>query len=86
MASYNVEIKRSARKEFLGLPAKLQRQIAKRIKALSGTPRPPGSEKLADDLYRVRQGDYRIVYEVDDAALKVTVTRIANRRDVYRRL
>lgn len=86
MASYRIEIKRSARKEFLRLPGKLQRQITKRIKALAETPRPPGFEKLADALYRVRHSDHRIVYEVDDTALIVTVTRIANRREVYRRL
>jgi mRNA interferase RelE/StbE len=69
------------------LPRPDQQRIAARIDALSKNPRPPGNEKLrgADGLYRVRQGDYRIIYTVKDAELVVLVITIGNRRDVYRR-
>jgi mRNA interferase RelE/StbE len=64
-----------------------QVRIAARIDALSRNPRPPGNEKLKGDdgLYRVRQGDYRIIYTIKDAELLVLVITIGNRRDVYRR-
>lgn len=85
MASYSVLIKASAAKELERLPDKLRRQIAKRIQALADNPRPVGVEKLSgEDLYRVRQGDHRIVYSIADAVLTVLVIRIGNRRDVYR--
>ncbi len=56
-----------------------------RIEGLAGNPRPPGSEKLSsEDKYRLRQGDYRILYEIADQHLIVTVVKVGNRRDVYR--
>ncbi len=56
------------------------------IGTLADNPRPVGAEKLSgDDKYRLRQGDYRILYEIADADLIVTVVRIGNRREVYRR-
>lgn len=85
MASYSVLIKRSAAKELERVPDKVRRQVVSRITALSAQPRPAGCEKLTgEDLYRIRQGDYRIVYSIVDAELIVHVIRIANRRDVYR--
>lgn len=85
MASYSVSIKPSAVKELEGLPIKDRRRIARRIQGLASDPRPPGCEKLAgDDRYRVRQGDYRVVYGVDDVERQVLVVKIGNRRDVYR--
>ena len=85
MASYSVLIKPSAAKELERLPDKLRRQVAKRIQALADNPRPVGVEKLTgEELYRVRQGDHRIVYSIEDAVLIVRVVRIGNRRDVYR--
>lgn len=85
MASYSVLIKASAAKELERLPDKLRRQLAKRIHALGESPRPVGSEKLTgEDLYRIRQGDHRVVYSIEDAVLTVLVVRIGNRRDVYR--
>ena len=57
-----------------------------KIRALADNPRPPGCEKLSgEDKYRLRQGDYRILYEIVDADVIVVVVRIGNRRDVYRR-
>ena len=85
MASYSVLIKPSAAKELERLPDKVRRQVAKRIQALADNPRPVGVEKLTgEELYRVRQGDHRIVYSIEDAVLIVRVVRIGNRRDVYR--
>lgn len=85
MASYNVEIKRSAAKELEHLPPKDRTRIIARIRALATDPRPAGCEKLSgQDRYRVRQGNYRILYEIDDTVVLVVVVRIAHRREVYR--
>jgi len=85
VASFSVLIKRSAAKELERLPDKIRRQVVSRITALAVQPRPAGCEKLTgEELYRIRQGDYRIVYSIVDAELIVHVIRIANRRDVYR--
>lgn len=86
MASYSILFTRSAAKELEKVPTKDRHRIATRIGALADNPRPVGAEKLSgDDKYRVRQGDYRILYEIVDADLIVTVVRIGNRREVYRR-
>lgn len=87
MARYRVFIKRSASRELEGVAQKADRQrLTARIQALAGGPRPPGCEKLVgyDDRYRVRQGDYRVVYAVNDAEQIVTIFRIGHRREVYR--
>ena len=85
MASYSVLIKASAAKELERLPDKPRRQIAKKIHALAEHPRPVGCEKLTgDELYRIRQGDYRVVYSIEDMALTVLIIRVGNRREVYR--
>ena len=86
MARYSLEIKRSAAREIDHLPTKKERRlVVNRITAVADEPRPPGSEKLVGgERYRVRQGHYRIVYEVDDAARIVRVVKVGHRRDVYR--
>ena len=85
MANYNVALKRSAVKELEQLPPKDRTRIVTRIRALAANPRPPGCEKLSgQERYRVRQGNYRILYEIDAAVVRVIVVRIAHRRDVYR--
>lgn len=85
MASYSIQIKRSAAKELEQIPEQSRRQIVKRIAALENNPRPAGVEKLTgEDLYRIRQGDYRVVYSIADNVLIVLVIRIGHRRDVYR--
>jgi mRNA interferase RelE/StbE len=77
---------RSAVKELERVPTKDRHRIVTRIGALADNPRPAGAEKLSgDDKYRIRQGDYRILYEIVDTALIVTVVRVGNRREVYRR-
>ncbi len=68
------------------LPPAARRRIASRIDALAREPRPPGAKLLAgpERFYRVRVGDYRVVYQVMDKVLRVLVVRIGHRRDVYR--
>lgn len=87
MALYKLSIKPSAGKEIEAVGSKSDRsRIVARIAALAENPRPHGSEKLAgyDDRYRVRQGSYRVVYEIDDDARHVTIYKIGHRREVYR--
>lgn len=85
MASYNLEIKRSAAKELGQLPPKDRGRIVARIQLLAQDPRPQGAEKLSgQERYRIRQGDYRILYEIEDDILRVMVVKIGHRRDVYR--
>lgn len=85
MASYSVVIRRSAGKDIEALPTADRRRVVARIRALATDPRPVGCEKLSgEEKYRLRQGDYRILYEITDRDLIVTVVKVGNRRDVYR--
>ncbi len=85
MASYRLLIKRAAVKELEGIPRKDRQRLATRMRALATHPRPPGAEKLSGhDLYRIRQGHYRILYEIVDTDVTVTVIKIGHRRAVYR--
>ena len=85
MASYSLEIKRSAAKELAQVPPKDRGRIVARIQALADDPRPVGAEKLSgQERYRVRQGNYRILYEIEDQILRIMVVKIGHRRDVYR--
>ena len=81
MSSYRVALAASAEKELDALPAKVIARIMLRLEGLASAPRPPGRKKLkgGDNEWRIRVGDYRIVYEIDDAAKTVDVTRIAQR-------
>jgi len=83
---YRVSIKRSAVKEIEAIPQKKERQrIIRRIGQLADNPRPPGSRKLSGhDRYRIRQGAYRIVYNIDDVEIAVIVVKEGHRKDVYR--
>jgi mRNA interferase RelE/StbE len=87
VASYSAFLTQSAAKELedIGSDAD-RRRILDRIRRLAEDPRPQGCVTLAgrQDRVRLRQGDYRIVYSIDDAGRIVTVFRIAHRRDVYR--
>jgi mRNA interferase RelE/StbE len=84
-ASYSVAIKRSAERELRKTPRQDLRRVVTRIQGLAREPRPPGCEKMSgEERYRVRQGDYRIVYAVDDEARTVEVVKIGHRREVYR--
>jgi mRNA interferase RelE/StbE len=85
MASYRITIKKSAAKELEGLPRRDLRRIINRIRSLAANPRPYGSQKLlAHDCYRIRQGDYRVAYTIDDKALLVDIVKIGHRKEVYR--
>lgn len=86
MEKFRVFIKPSAKKELIAVTTKKDRQrIVRRIQSLSENPRPPGCQKLSGyDRYRIRQGDYRIVYEIRDLEVLVVVIKIGHRRDVYR--
>jgi mRNA interferase RelE/StbE len=83
---YQVQIARRAVKTLAALPRREQQRIRAAIDLLAQTPRPPGCIAMAGEpsVYRVRVGDYRIVYQVSDAVLLVQVVRIGHRRDVYR--
>jgi mRNA interferase RelE/StbE len=85
VASYRLLIKPSAAKELEALPLKDRRRIATQIQRLASEPRPAGTEKLSgQEKYRLRQGDYRVLYSVDDAQLAVVIVKIGHRRNVYR--
>ena len=86
MAAYDVEFASSAAKEFRSLSPELKQRVAAAVDGLSEGPRPPGVRKLAGHrrLYRVRVGPYRIVYEIDDHAQIIHLTRIRHRREAYR--
>jgi mRNA interferase RelE/StbE len=78
-------VKKSAERELRALPKADLRRITGRIHNLAHDPRPPGHEKLSgQDHYRVRQGDYRVVYAIDDDRLLITIVKIGHRREVYR--
>lgn len=87
MESYKLQIKPSASKELELVGSKKDRQrIVSRIYSLADDPRPTGCEKLAaeEDKYRVRQGNYRIIYSINDRQRLLVVTKIGHRREVYR--
>ena len=83
--SYSLATKKSAERELRSIPKDTLRRIVERIHRLAQDPRPPGCEKLSgEERYRVRQGDYRIVYSVNDASRTVEVVKVGHRREVYR--
>ena len=85
-AGYRVEIARRAFKSIQALPKKEQQRVRAAIELLADTPRPPGCVALMGETsaYRVRVGDYRIVYEIHDRRLLIQVVRVGHRRQVYR--
>ena len=85
MAKYRIEVKTSAAKELARIPRRDLRLTVAKIGALADDPRPPGSEKLAaEENYRIRQGRYRILFQIEDDVLVVYVVKIAHRREAYR--
>lgn len=82
---YRVLITKKADRQFQDIPRHLQEAVDKRIQSLGNDPRPYGSIKLRgmSGHYRVRQGDYRIIYEIDDEMKIVSVVKIGDRKDVY---
>ena len=82
--SYRIVIKKSAAQEIEGLPQKGRVRVIERIHGLAQDPSPPGCKKLSkQEKYRVRQGRYRIFYQLEDDQLLVVVVKVAHREDVY---
>ena len=85
MASYKLLIKPSAAKELEALLPKDRKRIASKIQHLASEPRPASTEKVSgQEKYRLRQGNYRVLYSIDDAHLAVVIVKIGHRRGVYR--
>ena len=86
--AYRTEFAPSAEREFRKLPQPVRVELARAIDALSENPRPGGVEKLAQikGCYRIRQGDYRVIYVVYEARVVILVVRIGSRGEVYKRL
>lgn len=86
MASYELLFRKSVAKDLRGFPTRDIKRIMQRIRSLADDPRPAGCEKLSgQERYRVRQGIYRIIYEIEDAKLLVLVVKVGNRSNAYRR-
>lgn len=85
MARYRLIVRKSVSKDIKGIPRKDVLRVLAAIEALADEPRPPGTKKLSgQERYRLRQGNYRILYEIEDDRLIVCVVRVGARRDVYR--
>lgn len=85
MAKYSVEFRKSVEKDLKSIPKGDQIRILQRIAELANNPRPPSCKKLSgQERNRLRQGNYRILYSIEDDVLIVTIVRVGNLRDVYR--
>ena len=85
MARYRIEVKKSAVKELSQIPKKDLVKIVKKINSLADNPGPNGSKKLSrEDKYRIRYGNYRILYLIKDDLLIICVIKVAHRKDIYR--
>jgi len=87
MAAYRIFLRKSVLKDLEKIPDKDLKKIIKRIESLAIDPRPPGCEKLSgQERYRVRQGNYRVIYSIKDRELVVWIVKVGHRRDVYKKL
>lgn len=85
MALYSVEIVSKAEKEYLKLPQSVRSRFHEIIFSLEKDPRPFGSKKLREtDYYRIRSGDYRIIYSVDDKSRVIKILSVGHRKEIYR--
>lgn len=85
MDSYSLRVKKSAEKELRALPKPDLKRVLRRIGALAGDPRPRDCRRLSgEERYRIRQGDWRVVYAIDEERRMVEIVKIGHRRDVYR--
>ena len=84
--TYRLTFTPGADRQFRKLPKQVQASLSPHLDALTQNPRPPGAEKLTgEDAYRLRVGDYRVLYEVHDKVLLVLVVKVGHRREVYRK-
>jgi mRNA interferase RelE/StbE len=82
--AHSIEFRVAAWKQISGLPKETYARVLKAIMSLSGEPRPNGCKKLqGQETYRIRIGDFRVIYEIHDNVLNVVVIRVGNRREVY---
>jgi len=86
MVCYKIELKNSVKKSLANIPKPLINKITGLIDALANNPYPPGYKKLmgSDHTYRIRTGDYRIIYSVFDGCLTIHIVKIGHRKDVYK--
>lgn len=84
--SYRIEIAPASERQIRKLEASVRVRILKKIATLRSNPRPVGVEKLTDTgLYRVRVGDYRLIYDIEDHILRVLILKVGDRKEVYKR-
>jgi mRNA interferase RelE/StbE len=86
VAEYRIVLARSAERELLSLPGSVEARVVVAIDLLAQEPRPSGVKKLkgTSDLWRIRVGDYRIVYRIDDRKREIDISHIRHRKDVYK--
>ena len=85
MGKYKIELKKSVQKFFESIPKKDLKRILLAIKSLADNPLPPQSKRLSGlEQYRIRQGDYRILYSIEDDLLIVFVVAVGHRKEIYR--
>lgn len=85
MAKYKLAIKASVAKDLRRIPNQHVKRILNRIQLLTDDPRPAGAEKLTgSEKYRIRQGNYRILYTIEDEIITITIVKVAHRKEVYR--
>jgi mRNA interferase RelE/StbE len=84
--TYSILLAPPAERQLKALTEPVQKRIVKRLRMLKENPRPQGVKKLAgeEDLYRIREGDYRIIYTIQDKQLIVLVVKIGDRKEIYR--
>ena len=87
MAGYKIYFRQSVLKDLVKIPKRELQRIIKRIEKLAHDPRPQGCEKISgQERFRIRQGNYRIIYYIQDDELTIWIVKIGHRRDLYRKL
>lgn len=83
--TYRIEVTPRARKDLKALPTRERQQVAEQIDALKTDPRPAGCKKLKgrEDFYRIRVGNHRVVYQIEDEVLYILIVRVGDRKDIY---
>lgn len=84
--TYRIEFTPRAEKAFRSLPREMQVRLRTKIDALANDPRPPGSVKMSgpEGFHRIRVGEYRVIYHIEDRKLLVLIVKLGHRRDIYR--